>query len=140
MTKVEKLLALFEKYKFVDFKKIDRKYFEKIRAEEIKNYDKLNDESILKTVAHIAKETNSSVNDIKNMFKVAIDKKSYADMVIQIDNLVKQNKLDRSINNFVKDVMKDFGRSVDKLNLDLIADDKTLEKEGFFKEYPHLKK
>ncbi|MHA1866841.1 MAG: hypothetical protein ACTSXD_02110 [Candidatus Heimdallarchaeaceae archaeon] len=140
MKKVQELLLLLEKYKFVDFKKIDRKYFEKIRHEEIQNFDRINDEAILKTIAYIAKISNMSMNDIRKLFKVAIDKKSYADMILHIDNLVRQNKLNKSINDFTKSIAREVGKKMDKLNLDLIADDKTLEKEGFFKEYPHLKK
>ena len=140
MKKVEELLILLEKYKHVDFKKIDRVKFDKIRAEETKNFDKLNDESILKVVAYIVRKYDLPLKEVQKIFKTAIDRKSFADVVLVADNLKRQGALDSKDLDFIKSVSKEFGRKMDKLNLDLIADDKTLEKEGFFKDYPHLKK
>ena len=140
MKKIEQLLRILEKYKMVNFKRIDKARFEKIRAEEIWNYNRLNDEAINKAINYIAISTGDSINNLKKLFKKAIESKSYASLLVIAKNLEDKGMLKDKDLESIPRVSKEFGKKMNKINLDLIADDKTLEKEGFFKQYPHLKK
>ena len=135
---VDKLISILEKYKHIDFDKIDRAYFDKIRKEEIANFDSINDEAILKVMAYLSSKINRST--LKTDFKIAIDKKAYAGVLIKIVDYYHDGVIDKKDKDYIDKVSQDFGKKMDKLNLDLLDDDKTLEQEGFFKKYTHLKK